>query len=679
MPTYHPTIEQQKAIELANDNSVQTLKILAFAGAGKTSTLQLIAESMPNKKGIYLAFNKAIVEDVKRKMPANVEVRTFHSLAYAAMPRYIIDKIKNGSKFTEKTYVSDLLNRYQIHSNFVVTGEKILTDEQKIIRENLGKPTQEIVTIILDSAKQFKIIKYSMDSFLTNMDSEPSYEMLSKIIPNALGVSLEVDYIKPIADMLHPVLTGLWHDYKSENGKFQIPHDVYLKLYALSQPQINKNFILFDEAQDADSLMLHVIKAQNIKVILVGDTYQQLYEWRGAINAMQQIQQGETCYLTQSFRFGAVIANNANKLLNMLGNDKPLIGASPVNGDIAIYGTFPKDINAIVCRTNVGVVNSALDYASQYPNKKIYIDITGGQGEMIDTLKAIEDLSRFSDDKPTTGAYKTHPIIQYFDTFRQLEDYVQSFPSDLAIAPIFNLWCSHGVEKVERIISDFASEQRKNNHDVRIQTVHKAKGLEWDSVAFCDDFEGYYFKVESENDKAIYNFKSDSAVRAVYVAQTRAKKQLYLFDNEINRNAINQLSKVSIIEPMSTQAEPVNIEVNDTNEPDHDYINQEENEARAAFFEQTNIIYPDSISVDGIRHYTARSEEGEQRRKEAALIGIKRATEAGTIGRPKARAGKELDKIKRLIESGDWTLKEIAEFTKLSLSTIKRLKSEMRQ
>ncbi|MGY3621811.1 hypothetical protein [Bradyrhizobium sp. USDA 10063] len=43
-------------------------------------------------------------------------------------------------------------------------------------------------------------------------------------------------------------------------------------------------------------------------MIYVGDKYRQIYEWRGAVNAMKKIEtQGET-YLTTSFRFGTAIA-----------------------------------------------------------------------------------------------------------------------------------------------------------------------------------------------------------------------------------------------------------------------------------------------------------------------------------------------------------------------------------
>ena len=49
-------------------------------------------------------------------------------------------------------------------------------------------------------------------------------------------------------------------------------------------------------------------------MIYVGDAHQQIYAWRGAVNAMQQMPLPES-RLTTSFRFGDAIADVANNLL----------------------------------------------------------------------------------------------------------------------------------------------------------------------------------------------------------------------------------------------------------------------------------------------------------------------------------------------------------------------------
>lgn len=82
------TTEQLEIIDKAkNLKPNEILKIQAIAGSGKTSTLKEIANALPNSKFLYLAFNKAIVEEVKSKMPKNVEIKTIHSLAYAYAKR----------------------------------------------------------------------------------------------------------------------------------------------------------------------------------------------------------------------------------------------------------------------------------------------------------------------------------------------------------------------------------------------------------------------------------------------------------------------------------------------------------------------------------------------------------------------------------------------------------------
>src|SRR5690349_7433369 len=81
--TYDPTPEQDEALALFATG--ESLVIEAGAGTGKTSTLRLLSESAPERQGIYLAFNHSIVDEAKRKMPANVSAFTAHSVAFRAV------------------------------------------------------------------------------------------------------------------------------------------------------------------------------------------------------------------------------------------------------------------------------------------------------------------------------------------------------------------------------------------------------------------------------------------------------------------------------------------------------------------------------------------------------------------------------------------------------------------
>ena len=48
-----------------------SLKIQAFAGTGKTTTLAAIAELLPQRKFLYLVFNRAAVDEAQLRMPSN--------------------------------------------------------------------------------------------------------------------------------------------------------------------------------------------------------------------------------------------------------------------------------------------------------------------------------------------------------------------------------------------------------------------------------------------------------------------------------------------------------------------------------------------------------------------------------------------------------------------------------
>ena len=78
VPKFKPTLEQDVAIEKFRTGKV--IKIAAFAGTGKTSTLLLLADTK-HQRGLYLAFNKSIAQEAREKFPNHVDCRTTHSIA----------------------------------------------------------------------------------------------------------------------------------------------------------------------------------------------------------------------------------------------------------------------------------------------------------------------------------------------------------------------------------------------------------------------------------------------------------------------------------------------------------------------------------------------------------------------------------------------------------------------
>src|SRR5260221_240188 len=154
--------------------------------------------------------------------------------------------------------------------------------------------------------------------------------------------------MKILRKELVPWAVRAWADLRDRDGRLRFEHDAYLKIWQLGDPVIDAAYVLLDEAQDADPVVTAVLLAQkDMRVISVGDPAQQIYAWRGAIDAMDAFD-GHQLTLSQSFRFGPAIADEANKWLELLGSDLVIRGTDSVPSAIGEC-EWPE---AGLCRTN---------------------------------------------------------------------------------------------------------------------------------------------------------------------------------------------------------------------------------------------------------------------------------------------------------------------------------------
>ena len=236
-----PTQEQELIVTEATRGS--NLAISAFAGAAKTTTCTLIAAKV-QRRSLYIAFNKSIAEEAKLKFPEWVECRTLHSLAYASIiaPEKMYKKVSGF--FDSKQFVE-------------LYGEQLdyLTDDKRL----------EVIFKVIDILKAYcqsdsLTLAEFTDNFLEN--DRQSYEF----------------YL--------PLVLQAWAAVTSKSSNVNMTHDVYLKMYQLSCPNLEDYEVIYlDEAQDSNPVTLDVFyKQTNSQLIMVGDSYQSIYEWRGAIN-----------------------------------------------------------------------------------------------------------------------------------------------------------------------------------------------------------------------------------------------------------------------------------------------------------------------------------------------------------------------------------------------------------
>jgi hypothetical protein len=175
---------------------------------------------------------------------------------------------------------------------------------------------------------------------------------------------------------------AIWDAMRHKSAGFPLGHDGYLKLWALSRPKAQVDYVMVDEAQDLNPVILGVLRSMKCPVIYVGDPYQQIYEWRGAINAMEQIVSRHRVLLSQSFRFGKAIADAASVIIRQLGAKDPVRGLDRLDSHLARVRP-----NVILARSNAGVMGSIL-YCLQ---NGIRCHVLGGTRDL---ERVLEDVRR---------------------------------------------------------------------------------------------------------------------------------------------------------------------------------------------------------------------------------------------------------------------------------------------
>jgi superfamily I DNA/RNA helicase len=484
-PALQLTEEQQRIVELFEAGA--DLAVEAGAGTGKTTTLIAIAAST-KRSGSYIAFNRAIVAEASAKFAAqapNVGCATVHSLAFRSVGRKFSHRLPKGGKGQRRLRSDEVARRLDIDPFFwTVTGSD-------------GNESRKVLQPSALASYATQAIK----KFCNSADLEPSARSHCKYVD---GIDLaDEDGRRTYANndrlraQLEPAVAKLWADLSDPAGQLPFQADVYLKLWALSEnPVIPGEFILIDEAQDLSPVMTQILEKQSAQLVFVGDSQQAIYGWRGAVNALENVPADQTAFLTHSFRFGPEVADVANKILSQIASAKLRIVG---RGKPGVLGPLPADVerHAILNRSNAGAIASVLGALAT--GKQPHL--VGGGAEVEAFTKAAKSLQ--------AGQGTDHPDLAGFDTWTEVQDYVENDPSGEDLKLLVNLIDKYGVDEVLRAVANSTPEARA---DVVVSTAHKAKGREWDYVVLGSDFNP--------------NRTDDEELRLLYVAATRAKLHL---------------------------------------------------------------------------------------------------------------------------------------------------------
>lgn len=485
---YPPTVEQQVALDYFAAG--KPLRIQAGAGTGKTTTLAMLARSTP-RIGTYLAFNREIARDAGRAMPQTVDCRTVHSVAATTISR----QHPNGKALLDR------LNTHRVSpwqmARHLGLGMLVVS-----VPQPFSPPRRKV----LQPNYQASHVMRAVNAYCQSADVEPGvqhFPYIDGIDPPGEGGRRTYDNNDRVAKELLPALQRAWADLCSPTGQLRFNHDIYLKLWQLGGYPIPGEFLLFDEAQDASPVMLAALAAQgDTQVVYVGDSCQQIYEWRGAVNAMALLDPATpSAWLTQSWRFGPPIADVANLILDQLDTELCLSGTPSIPSVVHTRRLLQRP-RAVLCRSNAAAVQSVLGFQE----RGLMPHLVGGSDDIVRFALAAGQLQAGE----TTG----HPELSCFDSWREVQDYVDNDPQGSELRMMVNVIDSYGVDIVVEALSGLIAQEEA---DVVVSTAHKAKGREWHSVRLASDFE----QPETGSLAA-------PELRLLYVAATRATHELDL-------------------------------------------------------------------------------------------------------------------------------------------------------
>lgn len=470
--TFDPTPEQTAALDLFTDGD--SMVIEAGAGTGKTSTLQLLADSTA-RHGRYLAFNKAIVTDVSGRLPDTCIASTAHSLAFRAVGKPFAHRL--GGARMKSWLLAQMLDLDPLTISY--EGHR-----KRLAAEYLAGHVMRAVKVFCQTADETPSRRHF--PYIDGIDAPTSDGKRTYTSNDFLAVELE------------PALRRAWTDLSRPDGQLPYDHGAYLKLWQLSHPTTTAEYILFDEAQDASAVLAAVIAEQtHAQRVYVGDPCQAIYEWAGAIDAIERMKESGLAVstLSGSFRFGPEIASVANEWLTLLDSDLRLsgLGTPGTTGELDSVD----DADAVLCRTNAGAVHQML----LAQRRGIIPHLVGGGAQVLSFARGAADL------KEKGQTY--HPELACFDSWQDVQQYVQNDPAGGELRLLVALVDEFGVETIRRALEHMPTEHAAG---LVISTAHKAKGRQWPVVQIDSDFEDIEL--------------SDPELRLQYVAITRAAEHL---------------------------------------------------------------------------------------------------------------------------------------------------------
>lgn len=486
--TFKPSVHQQRVFDFITDGKGSAI-IEAVAGAGKTTTILQALRLIPATKSvIFLAFNRSIAEELKSKVPSHATAATFHSKGMGAWLKFAGKNVK-------------------------VDASKV----RQILRNTLGEEELEMYGSF--AAKLVGLAKGAGLGFLVPDTEEQWYELVDHY-----GMELDTEGAE-VARGVSIARRALARSVEVANVTIDYDDMLYMPLIK-NLRFWQHDWVFVDEAQDTNAVQRALLKRMlkpTGRLVAVGDPHQAIYGFRGAdSSAMKRMAQAFNCCtlpLTVSYRCPRAVVAAAQEYVTHIEAHP----AAP-EGTVQQLGEYGAELfsskDAILCRNVAPLVDTAYSLMTKGVGCRVLgREIGQGLTNLIGKMKArdIETL------ETRLASYCEREMAKYLS--KDQEQQAQAVEDKVGCITMF----INRLPENDRTIGRLRGEIEKLFTDngaglLTLSTVHKSKGLEWDTVYLLEKDE--YMPSKYARQK----WQQEQEINLIYVAFTRAKNRLFFIN-----------------------------------------------------------------------------------------------------------------------------------------------------
>lgn len=508
--------DYQKAIFDWIRNGEGNAIVNAVAGSGKTTTLVKATDEIESNNVIFIAFNKFIVEELKKKLRQGAISKTIHSVGYNALMRHTgkyeqIDPLKYKKLCLQAglNLNKQLQNEYEIKEQeylYAKTPEKIDTLKKPPTTLEISSQLEKMIdlsratlTPLTEQEKvQAMIIHFGIEQFIELKDA---IKIAKELLEYGEQIAIDQKRID-FGDMI-------WLPYKW-NLKFH-----------------KYDWVLVDEAQDLNALQLEIILRithENSRLLFVGDPKQAIYGFTGAdsesFEHIKVITEAKEFPLSISYRCPKSVIELAQKLVPKI---KPKPDA--IEGEIIQFREdeilqYINQGDTIICRATEPLVRTCIKLiANQIPATVKGKEIGKSLTSIVEDVAKAKNFT-FNDFILYLHAYKNERIEKLkakVDATQQIENFTDQIKCIEVIHQ--NFADLHSISDLNKAINRLFDDEKSF---VTLSTIHRVKGLEGDRIFIL-----YYEKLPVVWEKQ-REWQLEQEKNLKYVALTRTKKTLFL-------------------------------------------------------------------------------------------------------------------------------------------------------